>query len=272
MKFTKMHGAGNDFIIIDGRGGAVKPEEAPALAKRLCTRRTSIGADGLMLVTEPKNGGDFSMLFLNNDGTIGEMCGNGARCITRWGLEHGLSEGDEAKIETTAGIVTGKRITKTEVTVRLNTPTKIVTEMTVRDRLVSYVELGNPAIPHCVVFSDDLNELTRDELFDLGRTMRHDSAFPKGANVTFAVRMGEDRLKCVTFERGVEDFTLACGTGAGSAALALTLRGIVSGRETKLHFPGGLLKVSVRNEEEGYGLYLTGPTCVVAEGEFFEEI
>lgn len=270
MKFTKMHGAGNDFIIIDDRAGIIA--DPYSLAKRLCARRMSIGADGMMVVRKPQKGGDLRMLFLNSDGTMGEMCGNGARCLTRWALEHGLSSGDEAKLETTAGIVTGKRNSKTEFTVRLNSPTKIVTEMDVQERKVSYVELGDPAIPHCIVLSDDYESLSENDLREKGRSLRSDKAFPKGANVTFVTKTGENSLKCVTFERGVEDFTLACGTGAGSTTLALMLRGEVSGKATELDFPGGLLKVTVEKEGDTYGIYLTGPTCVVCEGEFFEEI
>lgn len=266
MKFTKMHGAGNDFIILDDRGGVLH-EDYSALARRLCQRRLSVGADGVMVVTEAHMGGDLAMIFLNSDGSLGEMCGNGARCMTRWALEHGLGSGEEARIETTAGIVTGRRVSDTEFTIRLNDPTKIVPEMSVQGRTVSYIELGDPAIPHCVVLSDDHDRLTEDELRSLGRSLRHDGHFPKGANVTFASRRGK-RLRCVTFERGVEDFTLACGTGAGSTALALTIRGLIDEGETALDFPGGTLRVRVTRGEGGWELYLTGPTCVVSEGEF----
>ena len=121
MKFTKMHGAGNDFIIINAMQEQIAPERIPELARVLCSRRTGIGADGLMLTDHPTDGGDFKLLFYNADGSLGEMCGNGARCIARYGYEHGLS-GDKANIETTAGLVTGERISETQYRIRLNDP------------------------------------------------------------------------------------------------------------------------------------------------------
>ena len=101
MKFTKMHGAGNDFVIINLIEEKLDPACAPELAQKLCARRTGIGADGLMLTARAENGGDFKLLFYNSDGSLGEMCGNGARCIARYGFEHGLA-GKTQRIETTA--------------------------------------------------------------------------------------------------------------------------------------------------------------------------
>ena len=106
MKFWKMNGAGNDFIVIDNRDGTVDAAQWPRIARTLCERHLSVGADGLMVVERPANGGDYRMLFLNSDGSIGEMCGNGARCICRYGYENGLA-GDVQRVETTAGLVTG---------------------------------------------------------------------------------------------------------------------------------------------------------------------
>ena len=109
MKFWKMNGAGNDFIVIDNRDGTVDAAQWPRIARTLCERHLSLGADGLMVVERPANGGDYRMLFLNSDGSIGEMCGNGARCICRYGYENGLA-GDVQRVETTAGLVTGWRV------------------------------------------------------------------------------------------------------------------------------------------------------------------
>ena len=108
MVFTKMHGAGNDFIIINNIIEKLPESVFPQLAKKLCAFHSSIGADGMMIVTEPKQGGDYAMLFYNSDGSLGEMCGNGARCIARYGYEKGLA-GETQRIESTAGLVVGKR-------------------------------------------------------------------------------------------------------------------------------------------------------------------
>ncbi|MBQ1767527.1 MAG: diaminopimelate epimerase, partial [Oscillospiraceae bacterium] len=151
MKFTKIQGAGNDFIIIDNRSGEISRERYPALAESLCARRLSIGADGLMMVERPDAGGDLKMVFYNNDGSEGEMCGNGARCISRWGFDRGLNNGELIRIETASGTVVGRRVSERQYTVRLNSPSKIDLHRDVFGLDVSYIELGVPGHPHCIV-------------------------------------------------------------------------------------------------------------------------
>lgn len=267
MKFTKMHGAGNDFVIINALTEGIDPADAPELARKLCARRTGIGADGLMLTAKADNGGDFKLLFFNADGSLGEMCGNGARCIARYGYEHGLA-GKKQRIETTAGLVTGERITDALYRVRLNDPSVIDLDRRAEGYSCAYVELGCPGIPHAVVLLDDWDGMPCDELFALGKKLRFSPAFPKGANVSFVKLIGKDKVKAVTFERGVEDFTLACGTGSGSIVAALTLKGLVSGEDVTVSMPGGDLFISLcRDKSRIYDIYLTGPTCKVCEGE-----
>lgn len=267
MKFTKMHGAGNDFVIINALEEKISVADAPELARKLCARRTGIGADGLMLTAKADKGGDFKLLFFNADGSLGEMCGNGARCIARYGYEHGLA-GEKQRIETTAGLVTGERITDTLYRIRLNDPSVIDLERRAEGYSCAYIELGNPGIPHAVVLLDNWDLIPRDELFALGKKLRFSPAFPKGANVSFVKLVGKDEIKAITFERGVEDFTLACGTGSGSIAAALTLKGLVSGKNVTISMPGGDLFVSLRCENDRvFDIYLTGPTCKICEGE-----
>lgn len=267
MEFTKMQGAGNDFVIINNYIEKIPEEKLSALAERLCTRRLSIGADGLMAVAPAKNGGDFAMLFYNADGSLGEMCGNGARCICRYGYEHGLA-GKIQRVETTAGLVTGRRVSERMYEVRLNDPTVIKLDHPVRcgDRTfeASYIELGNPGLPHCVVRFDSWDQLGADELRKIGRALRYDNTFPKGANITFVKVIGPTELKAVTYERGVEDFTLACGTGCGSTVSALTLLGVVAGENVHIAMPGGDLYVTVTaGNGTASDIRLTGPTNVV---------
>ena len=271
MKFTKAHGAGNDFIIINVLEESVPEAELPALARRICRRRTGVGADGLMLVTAAKGDADFRLLFYNADGSLGEMCGNGARCIARYGYEHGLC-GETQRIETTAGLVTGERIDAAMYRVRLNDPSVIDLDRSAcADGMFhhcAYLELGSPGIPHAVVCMDAWDEVPKNELRSLGRALRHADAFPKGANVTFAKLSGRDSIKAITFERGVEDFTLACGTGCGSTVAALTLMGLVSGRNVRVSMPGGELFVTLTADNGSVrDIYLTGPTEVICEGE-----
>ena len=266
MKFTKMHGAGNDFVIINLIEESVPPESYSELARTLCERRTGIGADGLMLVAKPDGDADFRLIFYNADGSLGEMCGNGARCIARYGYEHGLS-GETSRIETTAGLITGERISETLYRIRLNDPS-VIDERIAEGVSCGYAELGDPGIPHAVVVLDDWDTMPRDELAALGKALRYSEAFPKGANVSFVRLAGKDEVKAVTYERGVEDFTLACGTGAGSIAAVLTLRGLCSGKNVSVFMPGGELRISL-SQKDGMisNIMLTGPTCVVCTGE-----
>ena len=263
MKFTKMHGAGNDFVIINTLEEKTDLSDIPRLAKTLCSRRTGIGADGLMLAAKAEGDADFKLLFYNSDGSLGEMCGNGARCIARYGFEHGLASKTQ-RIETTAGLVTGERISKTLYRIRLNDPSIIDLER----GGCAYVELGDPGIPHAVLIKDDWDTVSEDELRTLGKKLRYSPAFPKGSNVSFVRLTGKDEIKAVTYERGVEDFTLACGTGCGSIVTALTLMGLVSGENVKVSMPGGELFVTLTREGDSvHDVFLTGPTCVVFEGD-----
>lgn len=275
MKFWKMNGAGNDFLVLNNLEEHLPVEQLPEIARTLCERRLSIGADGLMVVDAPREGGDYRMLFYNSDGSIGEMCGNGARCICRYGYENGLA-GETQTVETTAGIVTGKRIDRRLYRIRLNDPTTIKLDAAVEVDGVryacSYVELGNPGLPHAVVPYHNLKNADENELRELGRAIRWHSSFPKGANVNFYEMAGEDHIFERTFERGVEDFTYACGTGTGSLVAVLTLQGKVSGHGVRVDMTGGQLLIDAEREGSHItALYLTGPTNVVCKGEVTDE-
>ena len=275
MRFCKMNGAGNDFLIINNMEEKLPHEVFPELARLLCHRHLSIGADGLMVVERASGDADFRMLFYNADGSAGEMCGNGARCICRYGFEHGLS-GETQVVETPSGTVTGWRIDKRNYRIRLTDPSEIKLDLSVeacgKTWQCSYIELGTPGLPHAVVEIAGLKDRSFDDLRELGRTLRYHNSFPKGANVNFYSLDGCDELTIRTFERGVEDFTYACGTGTGSTVLALTLMGKVSGREVTVKNPGGTLSVSIdRTNEHIDHLWLTGPTNIVCSGEVIDE-
>ena len=275
MQFWKMNGAGNDFIILNNIQEGLPAEAFPVLARTLCTPHRSLGADGFMVVEPAQGEGDFRMGFYNSDGSLGEMCGNGARCICRYGYETGLA-GETQRVETTAGLVTGRRISRREYQVRLNDPTTLsLHEELEAEGAVwpcAYVELGNPGLPHAVVPYPGLAGADPQALFRLGRALRNHPRFPKGANVNFYEVTGPDQVLEKTYERGVEDFTLACGTGTGSVVTVLTLLGQVSGQGVQVTMAGGVLTVDVeRQGDQVTGLYLTGPTNLVAKGEIFDE-
>ena len=272
MRYTKMHGAGNSFLITENLRGELQGEDLSILALRLCSKESGPGADGF-IVLEPASDADFAMLFYNADGSLGEMCGNGARCVARYGWEHGLAKDPDAiRIRATAGLVTGRRISETQYEVRLNDPSVIELHRPVplggETADCAYVELGRPGIPHAVeevpirAFDD------WDALRERGRALRHSPVFPRGANVTFACLIGERTVRAVTFERGVEDFTLACGTGCGATAASLILRGRIPGESAVIQMPGGELSVRLTREGDRIrDIFLTGPTALVEEGD-----
>ena len=275
MQFWKMNGAGNDFIILNNIQEGLPAEAFPVLARTLCTPHRSLGADGFMVVEPAQGEGDFRMRFFNADGSVGEMCGNGARCICRYGYETGLA-GPTQRVETTAGLVIGERISQRAYRVRLNDPTTLsLHEELEAEGAVwpcAYVELGNPGLPHAVVPYPGLAGADPQALFRLGRALRNHPRFPKGANVNFYEVTGPNQVLEKTYERGVEDFTLACGTGTGSVVTVLTLLGQVSGQGVQVTMAGGVLTVDVeRQGDQVTGLYLTGPTNLVAKGEIFDE-
>ena len=275
MRFWKMNGAGNDFIIINNMVEHLPKTCFPTLARTLCERHLSIGADGLMIVDAPLQGGDYRMLFFNSDGSLGEMCGNGARCICRYGYENGLA-GEIQHVETTAGLVTGHRIDQRLYRIRLNDPTTVRLDAPVVIDGVryecSYLELGDPGLPHAVVPYPNLAQADENALRELGRKIRFYPEFPKGANVNFCELTGENEVFERTFERGVEDFTYACGTGTGCVVTALTLMGKVSGQQVRVNMTGGQLIVDVDLQGNSVqNLYLTGPTNIVCKGEVTDE-
>ena len=275
MKFTKMHGAGNDFVILDNLSGSIPESDYSRLAQTLCRRRLSIGADGLMIVLPAQGVGDYAMRFYNSDGSLGEMCGNGARCICRYGFEHGYA-GSVQRVETTAGLVTGWRIADDQYRIRLNTPAALELQKPLdvdgRTYRCSYVELGDPGIPHLAVQTPDLAGQDEAALRQLGRKLRYHPALPKGANVNFYELTGPDTVLEKTYERGVEDFTLACGTGTGAVVTVLTLLGKVSGRNVRVRMDGGELAVDAEAHDGRIeNLYLTGPAALVCAGKILDK-
>lgn len=274
MRFTKMHGAGNDFIIIDNRQYKLGLDELSSLSARLCPRRTAVGADGLIAVEERRSKDcHFSMLFFNSDGTLGEMCGNGARCLARFAYDKGIAPG-RMSFDTTAGMVGAERISKAEYRVALNPPSLIrAHEKACGEFDCAYIELGNPGLPHAVMLMDDSAEISAEALRPLALRLRHAPEFHKGANVSFAKFINKNKLQAITFERGVEDFTLACGTGCGAIATALYTRGLMEGKSVSIAMPGGTLGIELHTQAgEVKGISLTGPVCTVYEAEFSNEI
>ena len=253
MNVYYMNGAGNDFMVMDARGMTL---DFSPLAVELCKLT---GADGFMAV-DNSDIADFRLHFYNSDGTRGEMCGNGARCICRFAHTLGIVS-DEMTVQTDAGIVSGWRIDENLYRVKLNNPGVLDLH---RKSEIAYVELGNPGVPHAVAEYDGDLWADAEVLKDQFRAFRHDHAVPKGANVNFYQRLGENEVRVLTFERGVEDYTLACGTGTGSVAVTMFLRGQLTGNHLTAHNRGGTLAVSLGAENgEVNSILLEGPTEIV---------
>ena len=254
MKVYYMNGAGNDFMVMDARENEDRDFSAMAIA--LCKLTN---ADGFMAVGKSETA-DFRLHFYNSDGTRGEMCGSGARCICRFAHDMGIA-GPEMTVQTDAGLVPGKRIDENRYRVKLNNPSILDLN---RKGNIAYAELGDPGVPHAVAeYTGDLwgdKEVLREQM----RALRYDPAFPKGANVNFYQIIGEDEVRILTFERGVEDFTLACGTGTGSTAAVMWRKGLLTGNVLTAHNPGGTLKITVGGEGETVNtILLEGPTEIV---------
>ena len=264
--FYKMQGTGNDFLIINNMELKFSYETLVKLAKQICQRKISVGSDALMVVDTPQKGGDFRMIFFNADGTEAEMCGNGARCLARYAFENQLAN-EEMQIETVAGMVYAKRLDRRNYQVQLNDPANIQEALMFNDFLVDYVELGDPGIPHLVVPYENLSSTPLASIQALAKSLRYWEHLPKGANVNFYEVLDNQEVVVRTFERGVEDFTLACGTGSGSTAYILAQKGLVQPEEVTIHVLGGILKVKVTPD----GLFLIGDTNIITKGEIMDE-
>lgn len=253
MNVWYMNGAGNDFMVIDARG---KQLDLSALALELC-RLT--GADGFMAV-DRSDKADFKLHFYNSDGSRGEMCGNGSRCICRFAYENGIA-GDAMTVETDAGIVSGWRLSEDLYRVKLNNPGILDLD---RKPDAAYVELGTPGVPHAVKEVPGLTWQQADTLKPMAKALRFDPAFPKGANANLYTWLDDTTVRILTYERGVEDYTLACGTGSASTAVTLWAREKLPGGKLTVKNKGGDLAITVEGKNGIVSaLYLEGPTEVV---------
>lgn len=246
MQCFHMSGAGNDFMVIDGRE---IQEDLAELAKKLCALT---GADGFMALDDSAIA-DFRLHYYNADGSRGELCGNGSRCICKFAYDLGIAP-ENMTIQTDAGLVQGWRLGENLYRVRLPQPLDMDPAA---KHGVAYCVCG---VPHALVELPGLSWEQRDELREQAVALRFDPVFPKGANVDFYAWEGSETVRVLSFERGVEDYTLACGTGCGALTAVLYTVGQLPGKKLTALNPGGTLKVTV--EAQGgliSGLLLEGP-------------
>ena len=258
MRVAYMNGAGNDFMVVDARNQKLDFEK---LSKELCKLT---GADGFMAVDDSEKA-DFKLHFYNSDGSRGEMCGNGARCICKFAYDNGIA-GETMIVETDAGLVPGWRLGENLYRVKLNNPG--ILDLNRREDS-AYVELGSPGVPHGVTHIPGLSWDMADALQERAVSLRYAAEFPKGANINFYDWIGDATVRVLTYERGVEDYTLACGTGCGSIASVLYTKGQLPGGVLTAVNKGGTLTVTIGSKEGAIdSILLEGP----AETEKFYEI
>jgi diaminopimelate epimerase len=284
MRFTKMHGAGNDYIYVDCFAQPI-PQKIAELAQRVSDRRFGIGSDGLILICPSKNA-DAEMRMYNADGSYSEMCGNGIRCVAKYVYDHGIKRADTLRIESGGRVlslgVQQQNGAVNQVCVDMGEP--ILTPAEVPTTLSSEgassaaavnaplaidgkalpatcVSMGNP---HCVVF---VEKATDELVLGVGPKIEVDSHFPKRVNVEFVEVLSPTELKQRTWERGSGE-TFACGTGACAACVAGVLTGR-SGREVTIHLRGGDLAIEW-NESDNH-VYMTGPAVEVFSGDWPED-
>jgi diaminopimelate epimerase len=274
MKFTKMHGLGNDYVYVNCFAEQVEnPEE---VARIVSDRHFGIGSDGLILI-KPSKVADFEMAMYNADGSRGEMCGNGIRCVAKYVYDYHLTDKTAISVETLAGIkyldLTVKDGKVEKVRVNMGAPIlaadqiPVVSEHeTVIDEEIEVdgstyrmtcVSMGNP---HCIVYMDEIDTL---DLAKIGPSFENHSRFPKRINTEFAQVTDRKNIRMRVWERGSGE-TLACGTGACATAVATILNGLCEEKVT-LHLLGGDLEIEWDREENL--VYMTGPATVVFDGE-----
>lgn len=264
LPFEKMHGLGNDFIMLEKRHLPNGVDEK-ALAKLLCNRNYSIGADGIIILDfSTTKDADFVWSYYNSDGSEAQMCGNGMRCFAKYVYERGFIDEISFSVMTKAGIIRPKIEEDGTVTVNMGVPKIRATpneKITVKSQnfIFTYVEIGNP---HCVIFLD--KEIDNNELCQIGPLIEKHSLFLGGVNVEFANVLNKNEIKCKVWERGA-GATLACGTGACATLVAANVNKF-SNDEANIYLPGGCIKV--KWDKNVNNVFLNGPAAFVYTGQF----
>jgi diaminopimelate epimerase len=272
--FVKMSGTGNDFILIDHRKPLIEPDFMSSFAAAVCRRKFSVGADGLILI-ENSEQADFRWRFFNADGSVAEMCGNGARCAARFAFMQGIAPA-KMRFETLAGIIEAE-VSGDEVAVKMTEPRDLHLHQTITiNNSPLTLHSLNTGVPHAVVFVDNIKEA---DVRGLGKAIRYHEAFsPAGTNVNFVQKRG-DAFKVRTYERGVEDETLACGTGSAASAIIAALLGqaaspveIITSGNDRLMILFDLSKVKTGGTAAiVYNVFLKGPARIIYAGELHTE-
>jgi diaminopimelate epimerase len=262
LRFTKMNGAGNDFVLLDNRANDLCLTSSQIV--RLCDRHRGVGSDGVLLLEAAANGADFRMRYYNADGGEAEMCGNGARCFARF-ADRVAGPLQQLTFETPAGVI-GARLIGEQVTLQMSQPNdlRLGLEVAVGGEKFNagYVDSG---VPHVVVPVARIEDV---DVRSLGAALRYHSMFaPRGANANFSEERGSHTIAIRTYERGVEDETLACGTGVVASAILFAANANLAGPIEVLVRGGDSLQVDfVRRGDAFTNVTLSGPADFVFDG------
>jgi len=258
INFTKMVASGNDFVLMSTNYRALGLKK---IAQKICDRKFGVGADGLLILEKSKSA-DVRMRIFNADGSEAEMCGNGVRCTALY------MRRKEANIETKAGIIES-RVAQDKIKIKLTCPKNIKLDIPIkvikRNLKLNFIDTG---VPHAVIFVEGLDEIHVEQI---GRSIRYHKIFyPRGTNVDFVEVLGKDYIAIRTYERGVEDETLACGTGSVASALICALK-TKAGNKIKVLTKGGdVLTVYFRKEGDRFkDVWLEGQARIVYKGEYY---
>ena len=255
IKFEKYESGGNDFVLIDNRNKLYDLNSDKI--KKICTRNFGVGADGLIILKNSKIA-DFKMIYYNSDGQSSSLCGNGTRCLFSFTLSLGIIE-KTAKIETSEGIYIATISNRNLVSLKM----KNIDDVFLFDNK-AYLNSGSP---HHIEMIEDLNKISVKKL---GSSIRFSSRYsPNGTNVNFFNKINDEKFEIRTYERGVEDETLSCGTGATAVAIAVHAMGLTTKSEITIQTRGGELIISFEVSETGYkNICLEGPTRFVFKGVY----
>ncbi len=270
--FTKMHGAGNDFIVVDEFDSVVVSErDKPAFVAKYAKRHFGVGADGVFFV-QKSDKADARFAFYNPDGSKAEMCGNGIRCFAKYVYERGLVKKEKMNVETLAGIKTLDLFIEdgivSSVKVDMGVPgVEFLSEKITVDNFTGKVSSISTGNPHAIIFVEDVDKV---DVYNTGRSIRnYKKMFPKGANVHFVQVMKNNEYRIRTYERGVEEETPACGTGICASAVAASLNDLADANKPLIfHAVGGDISIDLKPDfANTKRVYMTGPAAEVFSGE-----
>jgi diaminopimelate epimerase len=265
IEFLKLTAAGNDFILIDNRENIVPSNQYQNLSKKLCDRKYSIGADGLIFL-EKSDYLDFKMRYFNSDGSHAAMCGNGGRSIAKFAYCIGAAK-EKMVFETDAGVINAEIIAKERVKLDLYNPTDLRRNLKIdADDIIFDADFINTGVPHTVIFVEDIEKI---DVFKYGRIIRFHQMFaPAGSNVNFVKVEGNNTILTRVYERGVEGETLACGTGITASAIISGLKGFVKSPVRIIARGGDELNVSYKYDGQNItNVVLEGPALITFEGK-----